>query len=483
MTDRQEWQRVQYWKPEAADEFAGDMMPYWDGERFHLFYLLDHNHHADFGGLGGHHWAHASTADLVNWQHHPLAVPRGAPGAYDENGICTGSICEHDGTYYAFYASRIRNANGSGHREAVSRAEGQDLVHFTKSPANPLFFAPPELDAWNHRDPYVFRHPETGQFHMLVTASRVACIPGDGPERGLLAHYTSPDLGEWEYVGPFLSLDADPAPECPEHFFWNGWWYLLYSQHQQMRYWVSKNPLGPWLGRGRGTIEGMNLSVPRTAAFAGGRRLAAGFLQGRAEERDNARYEYAGNVVFRELMQAADGTLTTRFVPEMMPPAGPPSEWRLMDTPPGVREGEDGLSLAAADTFASARISGVPIDGTLFLRFACDDAGEYGLILRGDPDLQTGYRLSFSPREGRVTLRRWPRADSLMRAKIADLDNLQQGAEVLVCMSGSIIDVCVNGRRTMVERVFDFQGTTLAVWARAGTVRVEGLSVSPLRAA
>ena len=70
---------MQYWKPEAADEFAGDMMPYWDGHRFHLFYLLDRGHHAEQDGLGGHQWAHASTSDLVNWEHHPLARPhRGA---------------------------------------------------------------------------------------------------------------------------------------------------------------------------------------------------------------------------------------------------------------------------------------------------------------------------------------------------------------------------------------------------------------------
>ena len=52
---------MQYWKPEAADEFVGDMMPYWDGRRFHLFYLLDRGHHAEQNGLGGHQWAHAST--------------------------------------------------------------------------------------------------------------------------------------------------------------------------------------------------------------------------------------------------------------------------------------------------------------------------------------------------------------------------------------------------------------------------------------
>ena len=62
-------------------------MPYWDGETFHLFYLLDRDHHAEQGGIGGHQWAHASTTDLVQWTHHPLALPVGLPGSIDQHGI------------------------------------------------------------------------------------------------------------------------------------------------------------------------------------------------------------------------------------------------------------------------------------------------------------------------------------------------------------------------------------------------------------
>ena len=461
---------MQYWKPDAENEFAGDLMPYWDGVRFHVFYLLDRNHHADLDGLGGHHWAHVSTADLTHWEPHPPAVAPGPTGAYDQNGICTGSICENEGAFHAFYASRIRRTDGSVY-EAVSRADSADLVHFAKSPQNPLFAAPPELDSRNHRDPYVFRHPETGVFHMLMTASRAADVPGDGPERGCLAHYTSPDLAAWEYKGQFLGLDADPAPECPEHFFWNGWWYLLYSQHQQMRYWVSRDPLGPWQRRGRGTVEGPNLTVPRTAAFTGGRRLAAGFLPEREQARDSAGYVYAGNVVFRELLQDEDGTLRTRFVPEMMP-LGVPGEGTEVRT----------LTLSAADALATACISDVPVNSTLRLRFEGDGmVGEYGLLLRADPDLRSGYRLSFVPRERRVTMRRWPDEHSRLRAEIADIGGLEEGADVTLCLTGSIIDICVNGQRTMAERTFDFAGTTLGVFARAGTVRVSALTVQPLR--
>jgi len=279
---------MQYWKPEAADEFAGDMMPYWDGRRFHLFYLLDRGHHAEQGGLGGHQWAHASTSDLVHWEHHALALPIGAPGSADQHGICTGSIFEHEGVYHAFYATRIRGTDGSV-TEAICRAVGTDLVHFDKSPDNPLFSAPPGLDPRNHRDPCVFLDADTG-FHMLVTASRPPTAGDEHGERGVLAHYTSDDLDEWQYQGPFLPLDKDPTPECPEIFEWNGWWYLVYSQGAEMQYHVARGPLGPWHRAGRGTIEGPNLSVPRSASWTEGRRLAVGFLPWRSGDRDAGGY-------------------------------------------------------------------------------------------------------------------------------------------------------------------------------------------------
>ena len=42
---------MQYWKPDTETEFPGDMMPYWDGEIFHLFYLLDRDHHGTHLGF------------------------------------------------------------------------------------------------------------------------------------------------------------------------------------------------------------------------------------------------------------------------------------------------------------------------------------------------------------------------------------------------------------------------------------------------
>ena len=56
---------MQYFKP-AGDFFVGDCRPFWHDGVFHLYWLLDEQHHQTLGGLGrrSDRWddpAHTST--------------------------------------------------------------------------------------------------------------------------------------------------------------------------------------------------------------------------------------------------------------------------------------------------------------------------------------------------------------------------------------------------------------------------------------
>jgi len=461
---------MQYWKPEDPREFAGDMMPYWDGERFHLFYLLDHDHHADQGGLGGHQWAHAATSDLVNWQHYPLAVPIGAPGSVDQHGICTGSIFEHDGAYHAFYATRIKQSDGSV-AEMLCQASGTDLIHFEKSPQNPMFGAGEGFEARNFRDPFVFLHEPSEEFQMLVSSSSVE-------NRGVLAHYTSNDLRAWQLRGPFLPPAGDHhVPECPEVFQWNDWWYLIYGHNQQMDYWIARDSLGPWTRARRDGIESLNLVVPRTAEFSGNRRLAVGFLQWKRNDRDEEDYVYAGNAVFRELIQDPDGTLWTRFVPEMMPPTVAAKVCALDGAPIPLFDSPE--ELEAGDAMRLARVSDVPADAILRLHLKPKaGTGEFGLLLRADEKLENGYRLLFTPAQKKVVLQRVG-DNTDPRAVVFDVE-VEEGVDVVICMKEALIDVCLNERHTLIERAFNHRGTNLGLFVRNGAVSVESLSIAEI---
>ena len=163
---------MQYLKPDGGF-FVGDCMPFCHAGTFRLFYLLDENHHGALGGLGGHQWAQASSRDLVHWEHHPLAI-----GITEdrEGSICTGSVFFHAGTYYGFYATRMRDKT-----QHLSLAKSRDGIHFEKTDPNPFASPPAGYDPFHYRDPVVFQDPGDGLFHMLATARLVnGCISDRG---------------------------------------------------------------------------------------------------------------------------------------------------------------------------------------------------------------------------------------------------------------------------------------------------------------
>lgn len=202
---------IQYFKPEPAHLFVGDCMPFSHGGRFFFYYLQDEGHHQGLGGLGGHQWALATSTDLRDWEHQPLALPIDAEW---EGSICTGSVLVHEGVYFAFYATRRRD-----YTQHLSLALSPDGIHYQKTLPNPFFSPPPGYNPFHFRDPFAFRG-EDGLFHLIVTA--FLDEHPLGARGGCLAHLVSPDLRAWELREPFFTPGTPDVPECADTFFWNG---------------------------------------------------------------------------------------------------------------------------------------------------------------------------------------------------------------------------------------------------------------------
>jgi hypothetical protein len=404
---------MQYYKP--PNQFnVGDTLPFYHDGVFHFAYLQDRGHHTAKGGYGAHQWAQATSTDLVHWQRQPLMVPIDRP---QEGSICTGSLFFWDGTYYAFYATRT-----VGVGELLSLATSTDGIHFHKTEPNPFLRPGPRYHN-GFRDPNVFRDDQTGLFHLIV-----ATMQGN---QGCLAQYTSPDLQAWTEVEPLL-LEGHEVPECPDNFTWNGRHYLVYSNGGVARYRLGDTILGPWRKPAVETFDGPQARVIKTAAWNGNRRLATAFL---------APQGYAGWAIFRELVQAPDGALGTRFVPEMMPattaPAAPPEDIALAD----------GAEVTKA----------VPRNAVL--RFTLRAGGAVcGLKLRGT-------ELTFDPGARHVTN---------AGATISGVEGLDGPVTVEVVVLDHLIDVCVGGRRTVVGWAPRGDGEAVTVFGRGGAARFEG---------
>ena len=115
-------------------------------------------------------------------------------------------------------ASTARAGSDPADRTPVS----DDLVHWDKHPANPVMEADPRwydlLDRarWRDqswRDPWVFRHPRTARFTLLITArSR----HGEPDAAGVVGHARSLDLFEWEVLPPLTSGGDFAQVEAPQ---------------------------------------------------------------------------------------------------------------------------------------------------------------------------------------------------------------------------------------------------------------------------
>jgi len=455
---------MQYFKPEGAF-FVGDCMAYSHGEVFHLFYLLDQKHHQDRGGLGGHQWAHLSTRNLVDWQQHPLAV---ALTDDWEASICTGSVIYHNGTHHAFYATRKADLT-----QHLSHATSRDGVTFTKTAPNPFASAPEGYSPVDFRDPVVFADAR-GRFHMLVT-SRIDDYPLFD-RGGCLLRLSSEDMENWRVESPFLIPGGPPGyaciPECPDYFYWNGWYYLVFGLALQTHYRMSREPFGPWCRPNVDTVGNAMLAVMKTAPFGRDRRIGVGWIGTRTENRDSGTRQWAGNAVFRELVQNADGTLGTRFPPEMMPFGQTAVVPALEALTTGVQGTAHHVEADGRQTQQVAALGPMPADYRLRVRILPGgDTARYGLGLRGSGHYAAKYDLVFEAAQRRVLLG---------EESIDCVDGLDRPFDLDVVLKDDIIDVCVAERRCLINRLGELTGDRLFLFCENGSVAFEDLEITLL---
>lgn len=176
---------------------------------YHLFHQYN-----PFGNRWGFmSWGHATSTDLVHWEHKPVAIPYGKE---QEEGIFSGSaVVDHQNTsgfgdgenppIVAIYTSHYTLEDGSTD-QAQSLAYSLDGGEtFTKYDSNPVL----EFDDPDFRDPNVSWNEEMGKWLMVLAL----------PTQHKVQFYASDDLKEWEYLSDFGPAGATGGVwECPDFF-------------------------------------------------------------------------------------------------------------------------------------------------------------------------------------------------------------------------------------------------------------------------
>ena len=253
------FENAEGWYP-GDGVFVGDCMPYRKDDEYHVLYLKDRHHHRSKWLLGAHQWEHISTKDFKTWYVHPMAVPITNP---EEGSICTGSWIRNGSKEYLYYTVR----RGKGLPAPICRSVSEDGYHFAKDTSFG-FSVSEKYHAPSARDPKVVKG-EDGLFHMFLTTSLLK----EG--KGCLAHYVSADMEKWEEAGkPIYIAPGSDQPECPDYFFYQGKYYLIFSLHGKARYMVSDQPFTGFIEPQNAIIPCAN--VPKGAQWAG-RIIFAGF--------------------------------------------------------------------------------------------------------------------------------------------------------------------------------------------------------------
>lgn len=278
-----EFQNAEGWQPEA-NVFVGDCMPYCHDEVYHVLYLKDRHHHRSKWGKGAHQWSHISTEDFINWKIHPMAVEIDDPA---EGSICTGSWIYNGAKHYLFYT--VRMCDGSPAQ--ICRSVSDDGYHFEKDKSF-KFTLSEKYTAQSARDPKIIKDA-SGLFHMILTTS--LC----DSKLGCLAHLISSDLDQWQELDEPLYIASEDMgePECPDYFYKDGFYYLVYSLLGKGYYLYSQMPFTGWQLPNDPIIPCK--SVPK-AAIWNDRLIFTGF---------DGKGKYAGTMTFLEAVVKENGLL------------------------------------------------------------------------------------------------------------------------------------------------------------------------------
>jgi beta-fructofuranosidase len=286
--------------------------------------------------------------------------------------------------------------NETQREQALLHASSDDLITWTKHPEQVWEADETLYERHDWRDPFVFKHPQTGRYHMILAARTKT---GSINRRGCTGLLTSDDLANWQIEKPFYAPERYHGHECPDWFRMGDWYYLVFSEygtHTVTRYVMSQSPDGPWIAPDENQFDNRAFYAAKTASD-GTRRFLFGWNPSKMGDVDNGEWQWGGCLTVHEIIQQADGTLKVQMPPEVEAAFGTPSPISL-----NLADGwtQNGAAYHVESPYGySLALSSERMPETYLLQGALRfeaNAGTAGVLLRSDEAGNTGYFLRFN---------------------------------------------------------------------------------------
>lgn len=425
---------------------------------YHLFYQHD-PYQAKQGPM---HWGHATSSDLVNWQHQPVAL---APSeGYDSGptggqGCWSGSAVDYNGQLTLIYTGHV---DGRKPEEVQCVAVTTDGVHFHKEDHNPVIGDSPDAERFGFRDPKVWKHGDT--WYMVVGYGK------DGLGQALI--YTSTDLRDWVCQGAALESDGTMGDmwECPDLFPIGGG-----SEHALI---ISPMNTGSYKNLYiTGTFDyetarfqksyqeqidyGFDFYAPQTLVDEQGRRIMIAWMNIWGAKMPEAEHGWYGAMTLpRELTLEVDGTLRTRPVKELQ---------QLR----GEQIAVSGLALEDGAYTSVDGVEGQQLE--LLVTIDPQAAAEIGLRIFASTDETAYAEISYCTAEGKLVMDRNLAGVGDGGVSSAPLQLLDNGKiELHLFIDRSSVELFANdGKIAMTNRIYTAADATgISFFARGGDASI-----------
>lgn len=196
----------------------------------------------------------------------------------------------------------------------------------------------------------------------------------------------------------------------------------------------------------------------------------AGWIPSKQDNKDYGWERFGGSIVLREAIQLPNGDLATKFVPETSFHTVAASNIKLESGQNAEIVAGNTVVMKAQGAMGGAYIKDMPYSCRVTFEVepqsVCD---EFGLFIRAKEKANDGYKLSFSPNKRTVRL-----GDDAFIEAVSGLD---KQIKVELILKEDIIDVCINDRRCIVNRLPERKGNYLWFYTKQGNLEFKNIQV------